>query len=154
VKKPRYVLDRYALLGYLQGEAMADQVEMLLDEAAQDRVSLHLSTVNLGEIAYIVERRHGAGTCRETMDRLAAFPVRLEEATLDRVLAAAHWKAQHALSYADAFALALAQELEASLVTGDPEFRRVESLVDIVWLEAGVTTGQGARQERASGDDS
>lgn len=134
MKKPRYVLDSHALLGYLQGEAMADQVEMLLDEAVQAKASLHISTVNLGEIAYIVERRHGVAARQETIDLLATFPVQFEDATLDRVLAAAHLKAIHAISYADAFAVALAQELEAPVVTGDPEFKQVESLVDIAWL--------------------
>jgi hypothetical protein len=39
-----------------------------------------------------------------------------------------------AISYAGAFAVALAQEMTATLVTGDPEFKRVESLVKIMWL--------------------
>ena len=38
------------------------------------------------------------------------------------MLAAAHIKAGHALSYADAFAVAVAQELDAVMLTGDPEF--------------------------------
>ena len=43
-------------------------------------------------------------------------------------------KAGHALSYADAFAAALARSLNAVLITGDPEFRSVESLVRVEWL--------------------
>ena len=31
-------------------------------------------------------------------------------------------------------AVALAQEMTATVVTGDPEFKRVESLVKIMWL--------------------
>ena len=37
-------------------------------------------------------------------------------------------------SYADAFAAALAQEFGATLVTGDPEFRAVESRIAVMWL--------------------
>jgi len=113
---------------------MADQVEALLDEAAQDKASLHLSTINLGEIAYIVERRHGVAYCQRALNRLATFPIQLEEATLDRVMAEAHVKAHHTISYADAFTVALAQELEAPVVTGDPEFEQVASLVGVFWL--------------------
>jgi len=51
-----------------------------------------------------------------------------------RVLAAAHIKAHYPLSYADAFAVALAQELDATVVTGDPEFKTAESLVPVLWL--------------------
>ena len=134
MKKPKYVLDSYALLGYLQDEEIADRVEVLLDEAAQDRASLHLSTINLGEIVYIVERRHGVTHCQKALTRIATFPIQLEEATLDRVMAAARLKAHHIISYADAFAVALAQELEAPVVTGDPEFEQVKSLVDVFWL--------------------
>ncbi len=49
-------------------------------------------------------------------------------------MAAARIKAEHPLSYADAFAAALAQELGASLVMGDPEFKTVESTVNVMWL--------------------
>jgi len=49
-------------------------------------------------------------------------------------LAAAHVKAHHPISYADAFAVALAQEMDASVVTGDPEFECVEELIPVVWL--------------------
>ena len=134
MKKPRYVLDSYALLSYLRGESTADQVEALLGEAARGKATLHLSTISMGEVAYIVERRHGVVACQEALDRLATFPIQLQDATLDRVLAAAQWKARHAISYADAFAMALARELEASVVTGDPEFAHVESLVEVLWL--------------------
>ena len=49
-------------------------------------------------------------------------------------LAAAHLKAQHPISYADAFVVALAQQMQATLLTGDPEFSQVESLVAVEWL--------------------
>ena len=56
------------------------------------------------------------------------------EADRKLALAAAHVKAHHAISYADAFAVALAQSRQATLLTGDPEFRKVENLVAIDWL--------------------
>ena len=43
-------------------------------------------------------------------------------------------KATHTISYGDAFAVALAQELEATLVTGDPEMKSVETSINIMWL--------------------
>ncbi|MCP4579599.1 MAG: type II toxin-antitoxin system VapC family toxin [Deltaproteobacteria bacterium] len=53
---------------------------------------------------------------------------------MDRVLDAAHIKARHAISYADAFAVSLAQELNATVVTADPEFNKVQPLVNILWF--------------------
>jgi ribonuclease VapC len=47
---------------------------------------------------------------------------------------AAEYKAQYVLSYADCFALASAVEYKATLLTGDPEFKKVEHLVDIIWI--------------------
>ena len=43
-------------------------------------------------------------------------------------------KAHYPTSYADAFAVALAQELNAPLMTGDPEFHKVEDIVQVCWL--------------------
>jgi ribonuclease VapC len=51
-----------------------------------------------------------------------------------RVLEAARLKGRFLVSYADAFALATAIRMNAVIVTGDPEFRRVEHLVTVNWL--------------------
>lgn len=71
---------------------------------------------------------------RRVLARLLKLPFSPEDATWPRILAAAHVKARHPISYADAFAVALAQELEAVVVTGDPEFGCVEELIDVEWL--------------------
>ena len=61
---------------------------------------------------------------------------RLVEATWPRVKEAARIKAKGGLSYADAFVLALAVEIGAPLVTGDPEIRAAAGGlgVEVVWL--------------------
>jgi len=45
-----------------------------------------------------------------------------------------HVKAQHPVSYADAFVVATAVEYSATIVTGDPEFKETESLAAVLWL--------------------
>jgi ribonuclease VapC len=52
------------------------------------------------------------------------------------VFEAAHLKARYPISYADAFAAALAKRNGAHLMTGDPEFKAVEPEVAIHWLTA------------------
>ena len=42
-------------------------------------------------------------------------------------------QSQFPIAYADAFAAALAQKYNCPLVTGDPEFRRVDQL-EIDWI--------------------
>lgn len=49
-------------------------------------------------------------------------------------LQAAHLKARHRMPSADCFAAALAVELQASVITGDPEFHSVEQQILVVWL--------------------
>jgi hypothetical protein len=49
----------------------------------------------------------------------------------------ATWKAEHAIAYADAFAVATAIEFNARLITGDPELRPLEGKrgLSILWLQ-------------------
>jgi hypothetical protein len=48
---------------------------------------------------------------------------------------AADFKARFRISLADAFAPALAKQKKAELVTGDPEFKPLESEIRINWLK-------------------
>ena len=106
-----------------------------LAEAAKDhKAALYMSLINFGELYYIACRRRGAEQADEMLDDLRRLPITLCAATEDRIMAAARLKAAHLLSYADAFAVALAQELDAAVVTGDPEFQAAEGLATVVWL--------------------
>jgi predicted nucleic acid-binding protein len=134
VKKPSYVLDSFAVLAYFQAESGGPIVKDLLKQAAADDALAFLSLINLGEIVYNVERKMGDATAANVLSDISQLPIRLADVTLERVLAAARVKAHYAISYADAFAIALAQELDATLVTGDPEFKQVESLIRVLWL--------------------
>ena len=134
MKKPSYIVDSYALMAYLGDEAGAEQVKALLRQAQGDEAVIYLSLINLGEVAYIIERRYGSERLQEVLARLAQLPITITEVSHERVLAAAHVKAHHAVSYANAFAIALAQEKDAPVVTGDPEFKKVERLVKVVWV--------------------
>jgi predicted nucleic acid-binding protein len=134
VKSQRYVVDSFALLAYLQNETAADRVDDLLVQAVRGDVELYVSPINLGEVAYLVERRYGSVQCEKALNVILRFPLALKEVTLERVKAAAHVKAVFAISYADAFVVSLGQELNAAIVTGDPELKQVESVVDIAWL--------------------
>jgi len=88
----------------------------------------------LGELVYASERKRGAEEAAHRLADLRRLPITFCAATEERVLAAAHIKAKHPVSYADAFAIALAQELNATIVTGDPEFQNIEKIVKILWL--------------------
>ncbi len=128
-----YVLDSHALLAYFEGEVGADLVADLIERTVEDAM-LFLSLVNFGEVAYITERERGAEQAAELLEDIRRLPIVLSGVNEERVLAAARIKAHYPLSYADAFAVALAEELGATVVTGDPEFRAVEPVVPVLWL--------------------
>jgi len=128
------VLDSFALLAYLQAEPASLKVKETLKLAWDQDAQIFLSLINLGEIVYTVERKLGDDTSREVLQDVLALPIEVAEVTMERVLSAAHIKGKLPISYADALAVALAQEMTATLVTGDPEFKRVEPLVEIMWL--------------------
>lgn len=52
------------------------------------------------------------------------------------MLSAARLKARYAISYADAFVVVVAQEQQAILLTGDPEFKplEVDGILKVEWL--------------------
>jgi ribonuclease VapC len=79
-----------------------------------------MSWINLGEVAYTVHRRAGAAVARRHVGELRGS-LTLDLPTSTRVLEAAAIKAEHAVSYADAFAVATALAHDAVLLTGDAE---------------------------------
>lgn len=131
----RYVLDSYAILAFLNNEPSADRIEFLLEEAQNGNVFLFMSLINLGELAYIGDRRWGSEKIQSILAYLDTTSINMVEASKGRIFAAAYIKAHHKLSYADTFAAALAQEIDGILLTGDPEFQSVADQIQIEWLK-------------------
>jgi len=132
---PAFVLDSFAVLAHFQAEPGGAKVLELFTRAVQGEVLLAMSLVNVGEIAYLASREGGKKKAQQLLDDLRGFPIRFYEATEERIFAAAWLKADFPISYADAFAASLAQELKATLVTGDPEFKRLKNNPTLLWLE-------------------
>ena len=129
-----YVLDSYAVLAALGDEPGCDEVRALLQQAEQGNVTLHMNWVNVGEVAYIVERRWGKEKVYQAVAMLQATAVKIAPVGRELALRAAEIKAENPLAYADAFAAALAIEEEGTLITGDPEFGRLEKKLRVQWL--------------------
>lgn len=134
MKKPKYILDSYALLAYFQGEPEGAKVRTILKEASDGHAAIFMSVISLGEIYYIIARKRGKEKAVEITEDISSLPVDLVDATTKRVLAAAHVKSKYPVSYADAFVVAAAQEFSATIVTGDPEFRETDSIAAVYWL--------------------
>jgi len=110
------VLDSWAVLRYLEDEGSAAQAVSELF----DRERPLMSWINLGEVHYVLRRAHGEDDASAAVrDLRRVVEARLPDERL--VLDAARIKADVPLSYADAFAAALAVAQDAELWTGDPE---------------------------------
>jgi len=128
------VLDAYALLVYLGGEAGCDAVRDLLADAAARGARLLMTSVNLSEVLYIVQRKHGPGKVADCLTALDLLPVDVVDVDAGLAREAARFKATRKMSFADCFAAALARIRRGKVVTGDREFKAVESEVSILWI--------------------
>jgi ribonuclease VapC len=131
-----YVLDSFALLAYLEGEAGMPRVRSVLESAEAARHTVHLSLINLGEALYITERERGLVAAQRALAAVDQLPLEIVPVSRATVLAAAHIKARFPISYADAFAVVTAQDRGGVVMTGDPEFRPLAAagLVTVEWL--------------------
>lgn len=129
-----YVLDSFAVLAYLEDEIGAGRVSAVLESARQNRASVWMSIVNYGEVVYIIEREQGLFAAQRAIAAIDQLPMSVVDADRKLTLSAAKVKAYHSISYADAFAVGLAQVKQAAVLTGDPEFRKMNDLISIDWL--------------------
>lgn len=112
----RYCLDSWAVLEWLGGgEPAMSRVNAVLGAGRP-----LMSWINLGEVAYVVERRAGSDAAAQVVAHLRGA-LTLDLPTPPLILAASSIKARYPLAFADAFAVATAQAQAATLLTGDSE---------------------------------
>lgn len=130
----KLVLDSFALLSLYHREPGWRVVQKALYDQDKARTRAVLNWINWGEFFYIVKRRVGPVKTTDALHLLEQLPIELYPVDPLLVRAAAEVKSEHTLSYADAFCIATAQRLDAVVLTNDPEFESVESLIKIRWL--------------------
>ena len=129
------VLDSWALLAFFKDEPAGLAVEELIHKASAEKIRLLLSVVNWGEVYYGMWRAGGEKAAQDAARDISRLPIELVDADLHLTRQAATYKATHKMSYANAFAAALAKEKKAELVTGDSEFKPLEKEIKINWLK-------------------
>lgn len=128
------LFDSHAVLKYAQDETGADQVEHLLRLAQKGDLRTYMSEINLGEVYYLTIRRIRLSAAKAYLEQIRQLPITVVSPSTEIIMLAAEIKAEHAISYADCFAVATAISFSATIVTGDPEFKKVENLVSISWI--------------------
>ena len=112
----RRCLDSWAVLAWLDGEEPAAGFV----ERTVKRERPPMSWINLIEVHYRTVRDHG----KQEADQVLAELRPLVTESLPGIVAmrsVSSLKAEHPIALADCFAVALAAEEEAELLTGDPE---------------------------------
>ena len=127
------VFDSWAVLAYLQGEASALKVRDIL-LSPENGGALLMSVVNLGEIWYAIARRISSEEADISVQEVMNWGIEVVDADWTLSRQAAVFKSQYKISYADAFAAALAKTRDAVLLTGDNEFKQIEKEIKIKWL--------------------
>ncbi len=134
-RKPKaLVFDSWSILAYLEDEPAGQHVAEMIADAHESDTPVMMTVVNAGEIWYIMARETSEDEADRTILELAQLGIQFSDAGWKLVCEAARFKTKGKLSFADCFAAALAKEQKADLVTGDTEFKQVESAVKILWL--------------------
>ena len=129
------LLDSYALLAYLNKEAGFEKVKTHLAVAQESGNFIIMNEINIGETYYILHRKRGAEKADYFIDTvLEGLPILRIPNDFGAIIAAARIKAEYPLSFADCFVVVSAQREDAVVLTGDPEFKKVEHLIEVEWV--------------------
>ncbi len=133
-KVQRYIFDSYSIISYLEGEEGAQKVSQIIKQALFYNIEILMSVINWGEVYYIVLREQGEEAAELYLKTISRYPIKIVEVDKSLTLEAAKLKAKNRMSYADAFAAALAKVQKAKLVTGDKEFKSLEGEIKVFWI--------------------
>lgn len=122
------------MLAFLNKEKGFEKVRELMRAAQLSSEPLLMNEINIGEVYYMTAKQRSQELAEEFLRRLETLPIQPISNSFADVLQAAKMKARFPISYADAFAVATASRMHATVVTGDPEFRQVEHLVTTDWV--------------------
>lgn len=133
-KQKSIVLDSWAILAMLQGEPAGPQVADIIADAHDAGSQALMTVVNAGEVWYIIAREMSDSNADDSINDVKNIGVQLVDVDWQLTRLAAGIKARGRISYADAYAAALAIQMKCELVTGDPEFKTLGNEIKIRWL--------------------
>lgn len=133
----KLVFDAWAVLAILQGEPAGQKALDLMADCLESSGEVFITTINAGEVWYHVARRRSEADADRAVEELRAWGVQFVDADWELARQAARLKAKGKISFADAFAAALARRSRCELVTGDQEFKALNAEVKIRWLKGG-----------------
>ena len=127
--KPRYLLDTSALLTFSGDDPGADAVGLLLAKGRRGEVQLYVSFLSVMEAGYKAYRARGEDGLGTLLASVQQLPVARVDVSDELIALAARMKGMYRLSLGDAWVLATAKQLHATLVHKDPEFEQAAAEV-------------------------
>jgi predicted nucleic acid-binding protein len=124
----RVVFDAEPLIAHADDESGSREVERYLDAVGAETSAGYASLVNLTEVRYVLARKYDRGTADEYLGwlrDLGVEPVNVD----DRWIDASEFVLEFNPALGDAFALATADDLDATLlVGGDDDYDDVSTV--------------------------
>ena len=133
-EKDRYVLDSSALFALFEDEDGAEIVQNMLEKAEKGEVTIFSSFACYTEVFYITWQEMGADEAQRRLDLMSELAITRVESSQNLGLIAGRLKANHRISFADAWMAATAMILGAILVHKDPEFEELEDELEMLRL--------------------
>jgi len=128
------VIDACALMAYLEKESGYQKVKELLVKASEGSRTLLMTTVNWGEVSYVLVRYYGILEAEKIQRIVETFPIEFIPVDLGLAKQAALYKAAKKLPYADCFAAGLAKLHRGEIVTADKEVKVIEDEIKGLWI--------------------
>jgi ribonuclease VapC len=135
---PSVLLDSWPILEWLKGrQPAAEMFRQMIESAVAGELALHMSRMNYGEVVYSLAKDFPPNRVGAAHAAFVQIPIRFHSVDDALVDEAAALKAVNTISYADAFAAALALRMDVPLVTGDREFIALRQVgLRLVWVGA------------------
>ncbi len=133
-----FILDSFALLCLFDRKKKRENrtIRKYLEDAENGRIKLYISKINEGEVFYKLYKYLGESVAvgfREDLKH-GIIPVNIVSVNDKRAERASEIKARYPLSYADAFCIELARDMNLPVITGDPEFESVKEIIEVAWM--------------------
>jgi predicted nucleic acid-binding protein len=121
-----YVLDANAVISFLHGgdQENALKVRRLVQLASAGEAELFISAINLGEVFYTLRKSSNEVSAAHMVSTLRGI-ASVVEVNPETAIHAAELKYRYKLGYADSFAVLLAIQRKATLVSADPDFEKM-----------------------------
>jgi predicted nucleic acid-binding protein len=135
MKSTKQILfDSQAILKWTQKEPGYQKVKSLMIACRDHSVKGYMNQINVGEIYYKTIRAVGIDRAKNFLENFLRLPIHIILPDSELIWRASEIKAEYAISFADCFAAATALKYHATILTGDPEFRKLGRMVSVEWI--------------------